>query len=759
MKALGSRVLRTEDPRLLTGRGRYVGDLRDPRLDEALHAVFVRSMVAHGVILAVDVDEARCGDGVHGVFTGADLDVGPVPAAVPMFPAQMAAPVLARDRVRYVGEPLAAVVADTVAHAVDAAEQVVAEIEPLPAVIDPVAAATDAVVLFPDVGTNIASSFEVGEAPDGLLEGCEAVARVRLAVPRLAAVPLEGRVCASVWDDEGRLHHWLSVQAPHAVKRVLAGLFGIDSGQVHVVSPDVGGGFGPKITGYPEDAFVAWAARRLARAVRWSETRSENLVGLHHGRGQVIDVAIGGTRDGRLEALVVDVLGDAGAYPSLGAYTVSATLRMASGAYAIPRASGRGRGVVTNTTPTTAYRGAGRPEAANAIERAVDSFAREIGLDPIEVRRRNLVARDAFPYTTPVGTTYDSGEYRSALDAVLAAAGYDALRADQAARHTAGDRTRLGIGVSVYVESTAAPAPGTELGRVEVHRDGTVTVLSGTAPQGQGHETSWAVLAGAELGVPVTAVTVITGDTDRVPTGVGTFGSRSLQLGGMAVHAAAAEVAARARALAAELLEANPDDVVVDPAGTAFHVTGTPSVAVSWADVVDAAGPDGLAASHDFAPSAPTFPFGAHVAVVEVDLDTGAVALTRVVTVDDAGRVLHPAIVAGQRHGGIAQGAAQALLEEFRYDGDGNPLTTTLMDYPMISAAELPPFELVAHETPTPVNPLGVKGIGESGTTGAIAAVHNAVCDALAPFGIEHIDLPATPERVWRALRDAGVTA
>ena len=757
MKALGSRVLRTEDPRLLTGRGRYVADLTDPRLAGSLHAVFVRSTIAHGVITGIDTSAAVAAPGVAGVFTAADLDIGPVPAPVPMFPPAMAAPVLADGRVRYVGEPVAAVVAESVALAVDAAELVVVDVDRLPPVVGPEAAATDEVLLFPEVGTNVASAFEVGDPPDGLFAGCEVVVRERLRVPRQAAVPLEGRACASVWDGEGRLHHWLSVQAPHSVKRVLAGLFGIEAERVHVIAPDVGGGFGPKITGYPEDVFVAWVAGRLGRPVRWSEHRSENLVGLHHGRGQVLDVTIGGSRGGGIEAYSIEVLGDAGAYTSLGPYTVSATLRMATGAYAIPRASGRARGVVTNTTPTSAYRGAGRPEAANAIERAVDCFAAEIGMDPVAVRRRNLVPADAFPYTTAVGTTYDSGDYVGALDAVLAAAGYDECRADQAARRARGDCVQVGIGVSTYVESTAAPVPGTELGRVEVHRDGSVTVLTGTAPQGQGHETSWAVLAATTLGVPVEAVTVVAGDTDLVATGVGTFGSRSLQLGGMAVHVAAGEVAARARALAAELLEANPEDIVVDPSGTGFHVAGTPSVRVGWDAVVGAAGPDGLAVAHDYAPPASTFPFGAHLAVVELDLDTGAVRLARIVTVDDAGRVLHPAIVAGQRHGGIAQGVAQALLEEFRYDVDGNPLTTNLMDYPMISAAELPAFELVDLQTPTPVNPLGVKGIGESGTTGSIPAVHNAVCDALLPYGIRHVDLPATPERVWRALQDAGV--
>jgi len=761
-KALGAGVLRTEDARLLTGRGRYIADLDDPLLAGAVHAVFVRSTVAHGELVAVDVDDARSSPGVLGVFTAADVDVGPVPGPIPMFPPEMSAPVLATGRVRYAGEPVAAVVAASLAAAQDAAEAVVVEIDPLPVVLGAEASARGDVVLFPEVGTNVASQFAAGEDVDDLADlfaGCDVVVRQRIAVPRLAAVPLEGRVCASVWDADGRLHHWLSVQAPHSVKASLARLFALEPEQVHVIAPDVGGGFGPKISGYPEDVFVAWAARALQRPVRWTETRSENLVGLHHGRGQLIDAALGGTRDGRIEAYAMEVLGDAGAYTSLGPYTVSATLRMTTGAYAIPRAAGRAFGVVTNTTPTTAYRGAGRPEAANAIERLVDVYARAIGADPVDVRRRNFVPSDAFPYTTPVGTVYDCGDYEGALDRVLEVADYDALRTEQAARRTRGDRVQLGIGLSAYVESTAAPLPGTELGAVEVDTDGLVTVRCGTTPQGQGHETTWALLAASALGIPIDHVTVLVGDTDAVATGVGTFGSRSLQLGGMSVLTAARTLAERARTLAAQLLEANPDDVVFDGDVGVFHVAGTPSVTVDWAAVVAAEGPHGLAVTDYFAPSMPTFPFGAHLAVVELDVETGEVRLARIVTVDDAGTVVHPAIVEGQRHGGIAQGAAQALLEEFRYDADGNPLTTNLMDYPMISACELPSFELVDMQTPTPVNPLGVKGIGESGTTGSIGAVHNAVCDALAPYGITHLDLPATPERVWQALRDAGVVS
>ncbi|MBO0731915.1 MAG: molybdopterin-dependent oxidoreductase, partial [Acidimicrobiaceae bacterium] len=425
---------------------------------------------------------------------------------------------------------------------------------------------------------------------------------------------------------------------------------------------------------------------------------------------------------------------------------------MAPGTYDIPKLQFSARAVVTNTNPLVAYRGAGRPEATAAIERAMDLFAAEIGMDPAEVRRRNLVADDKFPYTTAAGTTYDIGAYSRALDLVLEAAGYDELRAEQARRRQAGDRLLLGIGLSCYVEITNGAGPPGEFAAVEVLRDGKARVYTGTSPHGQGHATAWTQLASAQLGIPMEDIEFVANDTDLVRSGGGTMGSRSLQSGGLAVHEASVELVNQARRLAAELLEASADDVVLDRVNGRFHVAGTPTVGRSWAEIADAAAPrGGLRVDLDSAPPGPTFPFGAHVAVVEVDTEIGAVRLTRLVAVDDAGTIINPLLAEGQRHGGLAQGAAQALLEEFRYDEDGNPLTASLADYAMVSATELPSFELVPMTTPTPINVLGAKGIGESGTIGSTPAVQNAVIDAVAHLGVRHVDMPTTPERVWRA--------
>jgi carbon-monoxide dehydrogenase large subunit len=422
--------------------------------------------------------------------------------------------------------------------------------------------------------------------------------------------------------------------------------------------------------------------------------------------------------------------------------------------YDLPHAGASFRAVATNTTPIAAYRGAGRPEAAAAIERAIDDFAAEIGMDPAEVRRINVVPPDKFPFTSATGATYDTGEYAAGLDRVLAAAGYPALRAEQARRRERGDTVQLGLGMSVYVEITAGDMAG-ETARVVVDGTGAATVFTGSSAHGQGHHTAWAMLVQDELGIPMDSITVVHGDTDAIPEAIGTFGSRSLQLGGTAVVQAAGVVKEQARRLAAEMIEAAEADLELDTARGAWQVRGDPASALGWAQVAKQAGPDGLAADVEFKASQPTFPFGAHLAVVEVDTETGKATLVRHVTVDDAGRILNPVLAEGQRHGGIAQGVAQALLEEVRYDPDGNPLTSTLVDYAAITATELPSFELVASETPTPINPLGAKGIGEAGTIGSTPAVLNAVIDAVSHLGVRHIDMPATPEKVWTAINEA----
>jgi aerobic carbon-monoxide dehydrogenase large subunit len=448
------------------------------------------------------------------------------------------------------------------------------------------------------------------------------------------------------------------------------------------------------------------------------------------------------------------VIQDGGAYPR-ASYLPYLTRLMASGAYLIPKVECGYRFVVTSTTPIGAYRGAGRPEATAAVERAVDLFAAAAGLDPAEVRRLNVVPPDRFPHTTPTGATYDTGDYATALDKVLAAAGYAGLRAEQAARRERGDVLQLGLGLSVYVEITAGDASDGESGRIDVHEDGTVTVFTGSSAHGQGHDTAWAMLVQEELGVPMADITVIHGDTDVIPKGTGTFGSRSLQLGGAAVHKAAGLVKDQARGLAAGLAGASEDDMELDPRLGVWRVRGESGTDLEWGKVAGAAGPDGLTADVMFIADSPTFPFGAHLAVVEVDTQTGKSRLVRHLSVDDAGTLVNPLIAEGQRHGGIAQGVAQALTEEVIYDADGNPLTGTLADYATITATELPSFELVEMQTPTAVNPLGAKGIGEAGTIGATPAVQNAVIDAVAHLGVRHIDMPTTPQRVWAAIGES----
>jgi carbon-monoxide dehydrogenase large subunit len=746
---MGTRVVRVEDPRLLTVGGTYTDDLRVPELAGAAYVTFVRSPFAHARITGIDTSAARAEPGVVAVLTGQDADdLPPPPEDNPL-----AEPLLAKDTVRYVGEPVALVVTDGRYQGEDAAELVNVDYEPLPAVIDFDAALGGETLLFPPTGSNVVAAGPRDDGADAFA-GCEAVVEHTIVNQRVAPVPLETRAAAAAWSDD-RLTMWVSTQNAHWAKDAVAGGLGIEPAAVRVITPDVGGGFGAKIGADRDGIAVAWAAKRTGRPVRWVETRSENLVGMTHGRGQRHTFKIGGTRDGRITAYRLDIIQDAGGYPRMAALLATLTKMMASGVYDIAHVEAGFQAVLTNTTPVAAYRGAGRPEATAAIERAVDMFAAEIGMDPAEVRRRNVIAPDKFPFSTPGGMEYDTGEYAEALDRVLAAAGYDELRAEQARRREEGGSVQLGIGLSTYVEITGGIPEMGETARLVVHDDGAATVFTGSSPHGQGHATAWAMLVQDELGIPMDQITVLHGDTDAIAMGVGTFGSRSLQLGGTAVHQAAIQVKDRARELAAEELEADRADLEFDTAGGLWRVRGTPDIGLGWGRLAQLAGPDGLSADVHFTSDKATFPFGAHVAVVEVDVETGKVRLVRHVTVDDAGPVLNPVLAEGQREGGIAQGAAQALLEEVRYDAEGNPVTSTLVDYPFITATELPSFELVDMATPTPLNPLGVKGIGEAGTIGATPAVQNAVVDAVSHLGVRHIDMPTTPERVWTAINEA----
>ncbi len=752
MSIMGTRVVRTEDPVFLSRGATYTDDLTDERLTGALHLTLVRSPLAHARITAVDVAEATSAPGVVAVITGADIDLPPAL----LFPATaegMVRPWLASEKVRFVGEPVAAVLTEQAYQGQDAADLVEVDYDPLPAVVDLRAAASDEVLLFDDVGTNTAQGFGLSkEFDEHLFDDCEVVVTQELVNQRLAPCALETRAAAAVWGEDGRVTLWASTQNPQSARDEVAGWLGVDAGTVHVITPDVGGGFGAKIGADPEFALVCWLARHTDRAVRWNETRSESMTGMLHGRAQRQTITIGGTRAGDVLAYRLDVLADAGAYPRLGVVLPMFTRLMAPGVYDIPKVESRARVVATTTTSTGAYRGAGRPEATAAIERAMDLFAAETGQDPAAVRRRNLVTADRFPFTTRGGAVYDSGDYVRALDQVLEAAGYQELRAEQAARRERGDTVQLGIGVSVFVEITGGDAFA-EDASVEVHPDGTVTVLTGTSPHGQGHATAWAMLANEHLGIPIDKITVRHGDTDLIPRGAGTMGSRSLQTGGVAVYQAAGELVELARHRAADLLEAAVDDLEV--AAGSVRVRGTDS-AVTLAQLAE---PESLRVTSTFDSGAPSFPFGAHLAVVEVDVESGKAVVDRIVTVDDAGPVLNPLLAHGQRHGGIAQGIAQALLEEVVYDADGNPLTATLADYAFPSSAELPSFTLVEMATPTHLNPLGVKGIGEAGTIGATPAVQSAVIDAVAHLGVRHIDMPTSPLRVWEAITAAGSSA
>ena len=747
MSVIGQRVLRKEDPRFLTGRGRYVDNLE---LDAALHATFVRSPFPHARIVDVDASatDAR-------VLTAADVGLQPRAVHFPGIDDRMRRPPLARDVVRFAGEIVAVVLTESRADGVDQAELVFVDYDPLPVVIDPEEALRGETLLFPEAGTNVCAELEGGD--EDLFDGCEVVASGRVVSQRMAPAPLEPRSTAAWLDGDGRLHAWLSTQTPHSDRDGLAEALGLDAAQVRVVGPDVGGGFGAKGLS-AEDLIVAWLARETGRPVRWTESRSENMLAIGHARAQIMDFTIGGSRDGVVEAYRLDVVHDAGAYPWIGAFLPMLTKWMQTGVYAIPRVAYASRSVVTNTAPTTAFRGAGRPEAAQAVERAIDTFAAEVGLDPAEVRRRNFVRADAFPFSTPAGVTYDSGDYERSLDLALEAAGYEELRAEQARRREAGETRRLGIGLSVYVEITNGGAEP-EFGAVEITPEGGALLRTGSFQHGQGHETSYAQVVADRLGMPLESVTVVFGDTDVVARGGGTYGSKSLQAGGTAAAQASTEVVERARQLVAEELEAHVGDVVLDLDAGRFHVTGAPEPSLSWAELaarlVEREALAELSVEQDFKPDAGTFPFGTHVAVVTVDTETGAVELERLVAVDDAGRIISPVIAEGQRHGGIGSGIGQALYEEFVYDEDGNPLTGSFLGYAFPSAAELPSFELVPMETPTPMNELGAKGIGESGTIGATPAVHNAVVDALASLGVRHVDMPANGENVWRAIRSA----
>lgn len=745
---LGNIVPRVEDPDLLRGRSTFVDN---QRIEGTAHAVFVRSPFAHARVTRVDTSEAEKAPGVLVVHTGDSLGDGQVPAfALANKTAGRTA--LARDRVRFVGDPVALVVADTRAEAVDAAELVDVDYDELPVVADMEAALADGAPLqFDHVAGNIAATRADADRSDPLA-GAAHVVRLRLENQRIATAPIEGHAILAQPTADG-LTVWVATQQPHTARDLVARWTGLPKEQVRVIAPHVGGAFGGKAGIMADHAAVISAARGLGRPVRWTETRSEAMLSMH-GRGQVQYAELGLDADGRFTGLRVRVVGDCGAYAGFGGgLALGPTYLMVQGPYEVPEIRYDAIAALTNTAPVGAFRGAGRPEAAALLERLVDLAADELGLAPEEIRRRNLIPADAFPYTTRTGATYDVADFDLPLREALRIADVDAARAEQRRRREAGEVRQLGIGVAVYVEITGFG--GSEFGSLHVHADGTATISAGTSAHGQGHATSFAMIASDRLGIPVEDFTYVQSDTGRVRSGGGTGGSRSLQMGGNAVGQAADEVRERALDVAARMLEASAADIVLEDG--VFAVRGVAGTGVRWPELAAWAHEHdgGLGSDTDFTQDGATFPFGAHVSIVEVDTETGLATPLRHVAVDDCGRVLNPLVVAGQQHGGAVQGISQALWEQFVYDEQGTPLTSTFADYAMPTAADTIALEVSNTETPTPLNPLGAKGIGESATIGATPAVQNAVVDALRHLGVRHVDLPCTPERVWRAMREA----
>jgi carbon-monoxide dehydrogenase large subunit len=755
VQLVGRPLKRLEDPRLLTGADPYVNDVR---LAGALAMAVVRSPHAHATVRAIDVAPALRVPGVAGAWTGRDVnpEVGvlhsPLPDQAFDWLNRQGHTLLAEERVRHVGQPVAVVVADTPAAAADAADAVVVDWAPLPAVVDAAAAlAPGAPLLYPESGTNVATRLrrEQGDVAAAFARA-EVVLDVELVSQRLIPFAMEPRACSAVWDAAaGRLTVWGDTQVPHRMRDQIAARLGLEPEQVHLLTARVGGGFGAKVPVYPEDTLVPWLSRRLGRPVRWAATRREDMLATGHGRDMRCRLRLAADGWGRILALDATVTGNLGfTMFHVGPLLPNLCAQMLTGCYDIQTARVEVVGVYTNTMGTVPYRGAGRPEAAQFIERGIHLLAARLGMDPAEVRRRNFVAADRFPYATAMGHSYDSGDYAGALAAALTRADLAALRKRQAAARAEG--RLVGIGLASYVEICGFEDE--ETSDIEVAEDGRVTVLTGSASHGQGHETAWAQLVADELQVPIEMVTVVHGDTARVRSGVGTFGSRSTARGGMHAVGNARLVRERAIAVAARLLEAAPADVVL--ADGRFSVRGVPDRAVTWSQVA-AAAKGALDAREALKGAGPIFPFGAHVAMVEVDRETGRVQLLKHVSVDDSGLIVNPLLAQGQVHGGLAQGIGQALWEAATFDETGQLLTASAMDYAVPKSDDLIAFENDHTRTHSPRTTLGVKGIGESATIGSTPAVVNAVQDALAPLGVGPLDPPLTPARVWTALRAA----
>jgi carbon-monoxide dehydrogenase large subunit len=740
----------------------------DFQLEGTLYMKVVRSPYAHARIVSIDKEDAEAMDGVAAVFTAADINPHlhkPLPMARAEGQAYSEAKnpdryPLASSKVRCVGEAVAVVLAESSYIAADAADAVFVDYDPLPVVTDPEEAMkAGAPVVHETWGDNIAYRWSnSGGDVDAAFADAEVKVELRLENQRVVGNAMEPRAVLARYDqDDGAFTVWVTTQSPHAARDNLAETFDVPKEKVRVIAPEVGGGFGVKANHYGEEILVPYLARRLGRPVQWVATRSEDYLATYHGRGQIDIIRLAASQEGKVSAADLQIILDCGAYYTVvSAALPSITAMMMSGVYAIPHTRAAGIGVFTNKHPVEPYRGAGRPEAAYLIERAMDKLARQLDMDPVELRRRNFISPQAFPYKSPTGVTYDSGEYARALDSALELADYRSLRAEQTRQRQKGGKL-MGIGLACYVEICVF-GPW-EAGGVTVDDKGKVTILTGTSPHGQGHQTSWSQIAANVLQLPLQDITVKHGDTAVVPRGIGTFGSRSAAVGGSAVLQNSETVRDQALRIAAHLIEAAVEDMTLTDGR--FHVRGAPEPSLGWSEIAQAAYgqalpdslPDELSSDEDFKTDDTTYPFGVHICVVEIDPENGQTEIVRYLTVDDCGRVINPMIVEGQVHGGIAQGIGQALLERAVYDESGNLLTGTLIDYAVPRATDLPSYETNRTETPSPFNPLGVKGIGEAATIGATPTVVSAVVDALSHLGVDHIDMPLHPERIWRLLQ------
>jgi aerobic carbon-monoxide dehydrogenase large subunit len=775
----GTNVKRREDPRLITGYGHFTEDTALPRMATV---VFLRSPYAHAKIKGINISKAKSQPGVIAIFTGQDLKLAAIPTAWPVTGSDLKATKyypIAVDKVRYVGDPVAVVVAQSLGEALDALDSIDVDYETLPVVIDSEKAiAPGAPLLYDDIPNNIAFHWKAGGGDiDKAFSEAEVKIEQRILNQRLQPTAIETRGASAQYDPgSGELTIWMTSQNPHVHRFLISAITGVPEHKLRIVATDVGGGFGSKLPCFGPEAVVGWLAMKLHTPVRWIEDRRENYLATNHGRDHVEYVELAAKKDGTILGLKVKTYANMGAWLSTAAPGVPTILfaLILSGPYKIPNAAYEVFGVLTNTTAVDTYRGAGRPEATFIIERLVDMLAQKIGMDPAEVRKKNFIPENEFPATNTAGLIYDSGNYIGAMDKALEAVDYQGFRAEQAKLRAEGKL--MGIGFSSYVEicglgpSAVARATGFGLGlwestTVRVHPSGKVSVFTGSNPHGQGEETTFAQIVSQELGVKLDDVDIIHGDTDRIAFGMGTYGSRATPVGGASVALSSRKVLEKARKIAAFLIEAREEDVVMEDGR--FHVKGSKEPSKGWGDVAYAAYaaggselPKGLEPGLEnttfYDPPNFVFPFGTHICIVEVARDTGQVKIKRYVAVDDCGKQINPMIVEGQLHGGIAQGIAQALWEEGVYDQDGNLLTSTLVDYAIPTAVEIPHFELSHTVTPSPHNPLGVKGIGEAGTIAAAPAVVNAVVDALSHFGVTHIDMPLRSDKIWEILNSKG---